>query len=738
MSSTAHPYVFRRFAGSLQVRIRTFQDILALRKLPEVHWVALACPTQGLNCDPAFLRHLDRDNNGRVRVHEIEEAITWMDQQLAKHEGCIPGSDELVLEHLSPAAAPLKQAAELVLNNLQAHDRTKLKLEQVRLTDKILGRNDSNGDGIISPTGIGDRTLRAMAEDMMKVFPPAIDRTGDKGIDIGIIKAFAEGRAKALPWSEKRAELSLWGEGTLEQALSLRAVAARLDEYFMQCRLVATQPDAQQQLKAEKERLIGTFGNAEALKQTLAGLPIAPPNPEGQLRWSTRHRGEAWEALERFRTAVCEKVLPNEARDGLSEAQWQRLKTEAGPILAWHDAAKEHPVLGLGAERVRAIDSEALEKLRQICEHDLKLGDVLKKVEELERLILFQRWMYTFVNNFVSMPHLYGEGHPALFDQGTLFLAGREFSFAVLVPNRAQHVAYSAETSMFTMYLEISGGKPDRKFEIAVPVTAGTSAGIFVGKRGIFRADDGQEYDATVVQVIVQPVSLFEAMTQPFTRIGKFFTSKIEKMSTDLDKNFEKNVETRAAAPAAPAAPAAQAPAAAPPANAGNMIMGGSVAFAAVSSSLAFITKIVGDNPGMIINGLIIVCALLAVPTTILAWLKLRKRNLAIVLEASGWALNDRLKLTRGLGRLFTRRRSRPKGSKLEVIDEVGRVLRLRRQHNPDEMPESPNAKVWLGFLLLLILLALSSQPVRTWCWSKIAPAKPEPAAAQPAPDAPK
>src|SRR6186713_1433918 len=99
-----HQYLFRRFAGSVQMRIRTFADVLAVRQLPEVHWVALACPTTGLSCDPRFLSQLDRDGNGRVRARELEEAISWTEQMLANHENCVPGSEELVLDHLSPAA----------------------------------------------------------------------------------------------------------------------------------------------------------------------------------------------------------------------------------------------------------------------------------------------------------------------------------------------------------------------------------------------------------------------------------------------------------------------------------------------------------------------------------------------------------------------------------------------------------------------------------------------------------
>lgn len=46
-----------------------------------------------------------------------------------------------------------------------------------------------------------------------------------------------------------------------------------------------------------------------------------------------------------------------------------------------------------------------------------------------------------------------------------------------------------------------------------------------------------------------------------------------------------------------------------------------------------------------------------------LGWLKLRGRDMSVLLEARGWALNGRMKLIRQLGLLFTVRPDLPKGS---------------------------------------------------------------------------
>ena len=52
---------------------------------------------------------------------------------------------------------------------------------------------------------------------------------------------------------------------------------------------------------------------------------------------------------------------------------------------------------------------------------------------------------------------------------------------------------------------------------------------------------------------------------------------------------------------------------------------------------------------------LVVASVLVTVPTVLLAAIRLHRRNLAGLIAASGWALNDRMRLTGMLGRLFTR-----------------------------------------------------------------------------------
>ncbi|MCK6489992.1 MAG: kinesin [Planctomycetes bacterium] len=706
---------FRRYAGSVQMRLRTFADLEQLKDLPEAHWLATACPVTGLSCDPAFLKCLDIDGNGRVRVRELLAAVEWLAARLADRADCMAGSEVLRLAALADSAAPLRRSAELVLDSLkvppEAHDR--ISLAQVRETKAVIARVMSNGDGIIAPPGIPDERLRALAGDILAHFPAVTDVGGEKGIDRATIKAFAEARAKAVAWLDQGLALRPWGEASLARAQAVRAAQAKVDEFFLQCRVIAAQPAAAERFGITPERLAAAVGDPAALRKAADALPIAAHDPQGGvLRWSALNRGAAFELLARLRDEVCLPVLGDGARSGLSENDWNRLLAQAAPVLAWHDESAKHPLLKLGEARLRAIAADDLAALDRLCEADLAVADTLKGIAELEKLVLCQRWLFEFASNFVCMPNLYSARRRALFEQGTLVMAGREFHLAVLVENRAAHSAVAGHASLFILYCQISGGTPARTFEVAVPVTSGTSGGLFVGKRGIFHALDGQEYDAQVVQIVTQPVSLVEALYMPFTRIGKFVVSRVEKWSSSSEKEFDKQLDDKADKAAAAAAAAASKDAkAASQGQIGPILMGGGVAFAAVGSALAYVVAELSRlGPSKIAIGLAALIGILALPSLVLAWIKIRNRNLAVLLEAGGWALNDRLRLTTTLGYLFTRRPDRPLGSTVDWADQIPFSLAM----NPDASSELARQR-WHRlrfFALVLVLFALAS-----WLW---------------------
>jgi len=155
-------------------------------------------------------------------------------------------------------------------------------------------------------------------------------------------------------------------------------------------------------------------------------------------------------------------------------------------------------------------------------------------------------------------------------------------------------------------------------------------------------------------------------------------------------------------------------------------VAAGGVALAALSSSLVFVVAQLQQLTLLgFLQTLASMALLVMVPAGLLAALKLRRRNLAVILEGSGWALNDRLLLNSELGRLLTRRPRRPQDALLATQDRVNEALQLRQKEflddNVDTAREGTLILVVLG---LVLFLAISSNwnTLLQWAGSEITP----------------
>jgi hypothetical protein len=707
--------VFRRVAGSFHVAIESFEDLAAAVEMPEAHWIAMAAPIDGLACDPAFLRHLDRERRGRVRASDLKAAVAWTRARLADARGCVPGADRLVLTHISAQAAPLRDAATAILAGLGAPSEA-IDLATLRASKAALLRTSQNGDGVVPLCALDeDPGLASLVPSIWTVVPPVTDACGEPGVNAASIEAFRAARAEALAYLSGRATALRWGPDSYALAERLLALAPRLRELFLLCAVAATQPGMSLGTLGAEE-VLALRGQPDRLRTALERLPLAIPNAERRLRRADLLPGLFFDELAQLWDAL---LGAHAEPEGLSEAAVERLIAEAEALRQDAQKAAALPALALGEAALRAIEPAAEDALLARCAADEQIGLALAQVDELEKLALFQRWLFSFANNFMSMPDVYVAGRRALFEQGTLVLGGRNFSFSVRVTDRPTHAAVAAESLMYLLYVRVQGATAAQGYEVAVPVTNGTAEGLFVGKRGLFFDRDGVEHDAMVVQILPNPISLREAMFQPFTRIGRMITARFERWAASADAEFEGKLtssldQTEATAkaaaaaaeapPSAPVAPAAAAPPA--PEAPASQAQSSLATFTGLTMALAFIgstgalvfSKVAEMGPlGTLQAVIALLCAVMA-PFAILAALKLRRRNVAGLLEAGGWAMNERLLLRRELAPLFTRRPPRPPGSSLRWADEI----------DPDMVTpvedEQPGASNPLGCLVLALV----------------------------------
>ncbi|MEY3213846.1 MAG: hypothetical protein RIT28_4327, partial [Pseudomonadota bacterium] len=311
-------------------------------------------------------------------------------------------------------------------------------------------------------------------------------------------------------------------------------------------------------------------------------------------------------------------------------------------------------------------------------------------VVSVERLILNQQHLLRLVNSFAANLDLYDTDRTAQFEEGTLIVDGRRFSLAVRVPDRGRHEAFCKRGTLFVIYALIGEKGGAWEYEVAVPVTAGMRGALQEGLWGVFIDRDGRERHAYISGLIVNAVSVQEALLAPFMKIGEMIQGLADKASGSASASMDSKVaekttagfETASSAPGkavTPAAPAAATATAAAPgaatvtASAGGggmaaslpmLLAGGGLAFAALSSAFAFIAgELAKLSPLQLLGVFVALVLAYVIPVSFAAWLRLRRRDLGTILEGSGWAVNTRLYLNRHLARRFTVRPDAPNKS---------------------------------------------------------------------------
>ena len=707
---------FDRFGRTYHLRINSAESLYRVPELDEAHWMATSAPTSTLGCDPVFLDLVDTDHNGRIRVGEMIAAIQWLNDLLLDSSGVAQRGDILRLDEINldcPEGKRIHDSAVKMLASIDQPEAGEIGLAQIRRIKANIEQTPVSEAGIVLPEAVDDEEVQQYIRDVITVSGGATHPSGQMGIGAAHIEAFGKVIDTCLAWHARgdleqdsaAADLYPLGNETAQGYELLDATRARIDHFFAQCELLAFYKQwGKQPSPAGGGLLHADLQDVDSIEESLKKAPLAPLTPECRLDFGPALNPVDHECLHELRDHVLKPLLDGPV-DHLSPGEWDTVKRRFASHEQWLRAKPGEAVFALGIEKLQRYRvKDYAGRVHQLIKQSKDTHLQLDNVRLAEKLVLYQAHLLGLANNFVSFPHLYDPDDRAMFETGTLVMDGRRFDLAVHVTNRAEHVKITQHSDMFILYLQIERSDAPAPLEIAVPVTSGGKGTLDVGKRGVFLDVNDREWDARVVQIIENPISLSEAMTAPFKRIGKLVGGKIEQITGTAEKQLETttqkamaNVETGLSTSAAPA-PAAGASAFAT----AGMLAGGGVAVAALGSAAAFITKTINDLPSpfttiaMTIGG-----ALLAVlvPTTVLAMIRLRRRDLSAVLEGSGWAINARMKLTYVQSRQFTHQPAYPLGAN---------GIRRRR--------------LWLIFVLVIVLIA-GVAAVQAWWLMRQKPA---------------
>ncbi len=704
--AAAHRFEFHRAGGLDQVALRTGADLLALERLDPKLWVALSCPTRGLELDTRTLELLDVDGDGRVRVPEVLGAIRFCAARLDDVGLLLDGADELALSALREDTAEGRAAlgaARHVLAQLGRADAGAVRAADVADTTKVFERTLFNGDGVVPPEAASDLETRQALLDVIATVGAATDRSGRPGVDRARVEEFFDEVAAHTAWrakGESSPEVMFLGERTAAAHAAVQAVRAKVDDFFVRCALAAMEPRAAAALnRSEPEFAALAAKDLAAATADVASFPIARVEP-GRALPLGEGVNPAWApALAALRRDAVAPLL-GEGTNALSAEAWAALVARFAPYEAWLAARAGGKVEKLGASRIRTLAAGgAKATLEALIAKDEAFAREADAIGDVVRLVHYRRDLGTLLRNFVSFADFYDPRRPAVFQAGTLFLDARSCELCVRVDDPGAHAAIGALSRCYLAYCDCR--RPGSEaMRIVACFTQGDSDFLMVGRNGIFYDRKGRDWDATIVKIVDNPISIRQAFWAPYKKFMRLVEEQIARFAAAKTKAADERLEA-AAAKGADVALHQKAAAPAAPVDVGKMV--GIVAALGVGVGAlgtlfgGFVSGFMDLRPWwaklVAVAGVVLV---VSGPSMLIAWLKLRHRTLGPILDACGWAVNGRVRINLPLGSALTDRATLPPGAR-----------RLLEDPYADEAAKRRRRVFWL--LVVLVAVALGA-----------------------------
>ncbi len=316
-------------------------------------------------------------------------------------------------------------------------------------------------------------------------------------------------------------------------------------------------------------------------------------------------------------------VIPEDAvKPGLTEAKFN----DMGEKIAAYEGV-------VAANAAAQADADAA--------NAAALAAAKAEYEPLLKLLLLSRDYYTVLRNFVAFEDFYN-GKKAMFQAGKLVIDQRICHLCLRVSDMGKQDAQAAASGMFLVYCNCTSKVLNQTMTIVAAMTQGEIRNLTVGKNAIFYDRQGNDWDATVTKIVDNPISIKQAFWSPYRKFAKWVQDLINKSAAEKNDKALTDMQTAAQEKIAdPAAAAAEKKSAFDIAKFAGIFAAIGMAIGYIGSFIASLAS--GINSLAWWQLLIWIAGLMLVisgPAMFMAWLKLRKRNLAPILNANGWAVN--------------------------------------------------------------------------------------------------
>jgi hypothetical protein len=671
--ATNHIWKFFRAGGFNQVVIGSGADLLNLDQLDQKLWVALACPTTGVEFDKTTLELIDTDKDGRIRVPELIAAAKWAGGLMKNSNDLLKGSSTLKPSAINDATPEGKLIANFARQVLGKDDNDEVTFDEAAAAAATFAAKPFNGDGIIPADSAGDDATKAVIADIINCLGADTDVSGKPGISHAKAdQFFAEAAAYSDWWKKAEGDATVLplGVNTEAAAGAVKAVKAKVEDYFARGRLAAFDPRSVNALNRD-EKEYAALGAKDLTNNhaDIASLPLAQVGATTPLPL-TQGINPAWAgAIAALQTQAITPLLG--AKTVLTEADWNALTGKLAAFDAWNAGKSGGVVEKIGLARAREIiGTQAKETLTALIAKDKAEEGNSTAVIGLHRLIHYHRDLAKLCRNFVNFADFYGRKDKAIFQAGTLYLDQRSCDLCLSVDDAGKHAAMAGMAGTYLAYCDCVRKGTGEKLSIVAAFTGGDSDNLIVGRNGIFYDRAGRDWDATITKIVDNPISIRQAFWSPYKKLVRMLEERAAKQAAAADADANAQLTAVANAPVAPAAAAAPAapakPAFDPSVIALLSLALGSLA-AAGASLLVFLGKFEAWQVPLFVIGVMLV---ISAPSMAIAWLKLRKRNLGPILDANGWAVNAKAKMNVPFGGALTGVVALPPGATFGAADK--------------------------------------------------------------------
>ena len=644
---------FENIGGTSRVKISTGEDIAHLPELDPKMWTVLSCPVKGLEIDETSLAYIDCDSDGKIRVNDIIQTSEWMNSILKNMDLLLEGKDSFDIENFNqenPAGKKLYNSAKQILANL-GKEGTVITLADSADNAAIFAKTRFNGDGVITEATPEDADDKAAIAAAIACIGSVADRSGAPGVNAEIVENFYKALADYVAWNKAAVEAP-FGDKTDAAYAAYVALDSKVKDFFMRSKLAAFSPDSVASLDVQTASIQAiSADNLTAKTEDIAAYPIFRVTGKAEIDLNAPVN-PAWAS----QFAAVKAVIDPEKKV-LTESDWAAIGAEFAAYTSWKAAKAGAAVEGLGLAAVEGfLAKDRKASIMELIAQDTALAAEAGNIDNVAKFLYVFRDFYHLLRNFITLHDFYDKRKDvsAIFQSGRLVIDQRECRFCMKVADAGKHSAAAAASGMFLLYCDCTTKSNPAKLQIVAAVTVGDIGDLVVGKNALYYDNAGEEWDAVITKIVENPISISQSFWSPYRRMAKAIENLINKSAADKDAKIM--ADATAKINAAPAAGAAAAPA--QPFDIGK--------FAGIFAALGMAVGALATAVTNIFDGLLnmppwktliaVVAVLLVIsgPAMVMAWLKLRRRNIAPLLNANGWAVNASSKISIPFGETLT------------------------------------------------------------------------------------